>query len=77
MVERTLGVAELGDCPYGIVGVLRDSNGKLLRRGDHVCRQGKALRTQHAIYVGEADEKQVIFFRPLPSQNFHSTESPG
>ena len=40
LVSRTLGVLEVGDCPYGVGSVVRDSNGKLLRRGDHICRQG-------------------------------------
>ena len=62
---RSLGVGELGDCPYGKTSVQRDSNGKLLRRGDHICRQGKGLRTQHAIYVGEDDIRAVIYFKPI------------
>ena len=42
----------------------RDQNGKLLRRGDHICRQGGVGgKVQHGIYVGDADDRHVIFFK--------------
>ena len=42
----------------------RDQNGKLLRRGDHICRQGGVGgKVQRGIYVGDADDRHVIFFK--------------
>lgn len=45
---------EIGDCPFGAGDAKqRDQNGKLLRRGDHICRHRgstSAGATQHAIY---------------------------
>ena len=56
---------DLGDCPFGAGDVQqRDQNGKLLRRGDHICRQGGVGgKVQHGIYVGDADDRHVIFFK--------------
>merc|ERR1719271_704024 len=63
---RSLAAAEMGDCPYGVGDAKQyDSNGKLLRRGDHILRRGAGLSTQHAIYVGDPDGRTLIYYRRI------------
>ena len=58
-----------GDCPFGVGGTLqRDNHGRLLTRGDHICRQAGGsgrTRVQHGLYVGGEGCEQVIYFRPM------------
>ena len=49
------------DCPTGATHacLLQDSNGRLLRRGDHIVRLG-ASRNRHAIFYGGTDGQEVL-----------------
>ena len=54
-------LVELCDCPTGATHacLLQDSNGRLLRRGDHIVRLG-ASRNRHAIFYGGTDGQEVL-----------------
>jgi len=47
------------------------ANGKLLRRGDHILRRGGGISAQHAIYVGEAGGRTLIYYQRIGDGSSH------
>lgn len=56
-------LVELCDCPYGCTHgvVMRDSLGRILRRGDHLVR-GSKQRPHHGIFYGGAGGSDVVHY---------------